>query len=202
MVGFIRGEMQRRVQDGFSILLPAEDALQVFVEKLKISCITAVTQAYIQQWLILNLSAQTNRVMPSVKNTTEGDLPGVNAVWSGIPAHPPGNMGGISSGGLSPGFKNWRDGCVHHYSTHCPSEVGAFTYVIPSAPYDNNIIICIDLVLLMGWVDPPKFFCALLETLTDVVNTLVDTRAAWISMHPINGRVHPGGDAAEGPGWI
>ena len=27
----------------------------------------------------------------------------------------------------------------------------------------------------MGWVDSPKFFCAFLETLIDVANTLVDT---------------------------
>ena len=27
----------------------------------------------------------------------------------------------------------------------------------------------------MGWVDSPKFFCALLETLTDVANSLVHT---------------------------
>ena len=26
----------------------------------------------------------------------------------------------------------------------------------------------------MGWVDSPKFFCALSDTLTDVANTLVD----------------------------
>ena len=36
MVGLIWGEMQRRFQDGFSILTPAEDALQVFGEKLKL----------------------------------------------------------------------------------------------------------------------------------------------------------------------
>ena len=27
----------------------------------------------------------------------------------------------------------------------------------------------------MGWVDPPKFFCALSTTLTDVANALIDT---------------------------
>ena len=34
--------------------------------------------------------------------------------------------------------------------------------------------ICINLVLPMGWVDSPKFFCAFSETLTDVANALVD----------------------------
>ena len=62
---------------------------------------------------------------------------------------------------------------------HCgalrPYQVGAFTYIVPLAPIDDCIIICIDLVLLMGWVDSPKFFCDFSETLADIANALVDT---------------------------
>ena len=53
--------------------------------------------------------------------------------------------------------------------------MGAFANVVLLVPYDDVIIICIDLVLPMGWVDSPKRFCALLETLTDVENALVDS---------------------------
>ena len=42
-IGFIRGDMQRRVQYGFSILLPAADAVQIFGEKLKLFHILAVS---------------------------------------------------------------------------------------------------------------------------------------------------------------
>ena len=56
-----------------------------------------------------------------------------------------------------------------------PAQVGTFAYRIPSAPVDDGTIICIDPVLLMGWVDSPKCFCAFLETLTGVANTLVYT---------------------------
>ena len=49
---------------------------------------------------------------------------------------------------------------AYHRGTVNPAQVGAFVYVNPSAPGDEGIIICIDLFLLMGWVDPPKFFCA------------------------------------------
>ena len=52
--------------------------------------------------------------------------------------------------------------------------MGAFAYVIPLAPGDEGKIICINLVLSMGWVDFPKFFCAFSETLTDVSNALAD----------------------------
>ena len=48
-------------------------------------------------------------------------------------------------------------------------------YVVSSAPDDDCIIICINLVMMMGWVDEYKFFCALSETLTDTADALLDT---------------------------
>ena len=64
---------------------------------------------------------------------------------------------------------------AYHRGTFNPAQVGVFAYVIPSAPGYEGIIICIDLVLPMGWVDSPKFFCAFLEMLMDVANDLVNT---------------------------
>ena len=63
---------------------------------------------------------------------------------------------------------------AYHRDTLKPSQVGAFAYIVPSVPDDDAILICIDLVLPMGWVDSPKFFCAFSETLTDVANALID----------------------------
>ena len=42
---------------------------------------------------------------------------------------------------------------TYHCGTVKPAQVGAFAYVIPLAPGDEGIFICIDLVLPMGWVD-------------------------------------------------
>ena len=61
---------------------------------------------------------------------------------------------------------------VYHRSTLTPSQVGAFAYVVPSVPDDYVILICINLVLPMEWVDSPKFICAFSETLTDMANAL------------------------------
>ena len=61
----------------------------------------------------------------------------------------------------------------YHNGTLRTSQMGSFTYVIPLAANNNCIIIYIDLVLPMGWVDSPNYFCAFSETLTDVANTLV-----------------------------
>ena len=63
---------------------------------------------------------------------------------------------------------------AYNCGTVKPAQVGTFAYRIPSAPGDDDTIICINPVLLMGWVDFPKFFCAFLETLTGVANTLGD----------------------------
>ena len=73
-VCFIRGELQRRVQDGFSILLSAEDAIRLFGEKLKLSRIAAVPQAQLRPHLILNLSAPPGNGTPSVNNTTDREI--------------------------------------------------------------------------------------------------------------------------------
>ena len=48
-------------------------------------------------------------------------------------------------------------------------------YVIPSALQDYGVIICVDLVYLIGCVYSPNFLCAFSETLTGVAETLVDT---------------------------
>ena len=53
--------------------------------------------------------------------------------------------------------------------------MGDFTYVVTVAPEDNYIIICINLVLPMGWVDSAKYFCTISETLTDATYALVHT---------------------------
>ena len=51
--------------------------------------------------------------------------------------------------------------------------MGAFVYVILAVSKDDCVIICIKIVLPMGWVDSPKYFYAISETLTDMVNALL-----------------------------
>ena len=63
---------------------------------------------------------------------------------------------------------------AYHRGTVKPSQVGAFVYVIPSAPGDEGCIICINLVLNMGRVNSPKF-SAHFRKLIYVANALVDT---------------------------
>ena len=55
MTAFIYTEMQWRSQDGFSILLPAEDVVQMFEVLFMIYCITAVPHSHYPPRLILDL---------------------------------------------------------------------------------------------------------------------------------------------------
>ena len=74
MVRFIPGELWRRIQDGFSILLSAEDALRLLGEKLKLSRITAIAQAQRRPHLILSLLAEANKETPSDNDITDRDI--------------------------------------------------------------------------------------------------------------------------------
>ena len=62
---------------------------------------------------------------------------------------------------------------AYHHGTLRPDQVGAFAYVVPTVAKDYCVIIWMDLMLPMVWVDLPKYFCAISETLTDVADALV-----------------------------
>ena len=70
MAEFIRGDMQHHVQDGFSIIIPADYAFRVFGDKLNLSRITAAPQAHQQPHLIIDLSANPNDGALSFNNNT------------------------------------------------------------------------------------------------------------------------------------
>ena len=63
--------MQCRINDGFSILLPAADAIRLFGEKLNLYCIAAVHQVHFRLRLIVNLSAQPELDTPRANDTTD-----------------------------------------------------------------------------------------------------------------------------------
>ena len=71
MTVFIRRGVKRNVQDGFRILLPAADAVQMFGMNLKLSRIAAVPQAHLQPRLIFNLLENLNDDTTSVNVTSD-----------------------------------------------------------------------------------------------------------------------------------
>ena len=186
MTSFIRGDMQQRIKYGFSILLLAADVVQVFGERLKMSRIAAVPQAHLRLRLILNLSAQPDSDTPSVNDTTDREVvpeslqfgrafPRIlQAVWE-------------EDSDQVPVWVSKLDVTdAYHRGTVKPEQVGAFVYAIPSVPGEKGNIICIDLVLPMGWLETPKFFCAFSKMLTDMANTLVNTDLPVLSYGAIS----------------
>ena len=91
---------------------------------------------------------------------------------------------------------------AYQRSTVKTLQVVAFSYVILLAPGDKGCIICIDLVLPMGWVDSTKFFCLFWRTLTDVTNTLVDTDLLFLSYGAISKIPATGLGAPHTPGSL
>ena len=175
MTYYIRGEMQWSIKDGFSILLPSADRIRLFGERLKLSRIVAVPQAHRRPRLILNLLAQPGSDKISVDETINREAAPeslqfgqaspriLQAVWAADPVQGPVRVSKLDV----------TD--AYHRGTVMPEQVGEFAYVIPSAQGYEGKFICTNLVLLMRWVESPKCFCTFSETLTDVVNTLVDT---------------------------
>ena len=124
----------------------------------------AVPQSHCRLRLILDLSAQPDSDTPSVNETTYREaLPEslqfgwafpciLQVVWEADPVQGPVRVSKLDV----------TD--AYDRGTVKPAQVDAFAYVIPSEPGDKGIIICIGLVLLMGWVDSPKFFCTFWQT--------------------------------------
>ena len=67
-------------------------------------------------------------------------------------------------------LSKWEISDGFHRCLLRPADVGAFTYVVPPIPEDPAIYLCVDLILTMGWVNSPPFFCAASETATDLAN--------------------------------
>ena len=67
-------DMHWSLQDGFSLLLPAADTVQILGESINISRIAMVPQANHQPHLILNLSEKSDKGTPSVNETAEREV--------------------------------------------------------------------------------------------------------------------------------
>ena len=120
--------------------------------------------------LIWNSTAALNGITPSVNvSTDKGSTPRaiqfgaclprfLQKVWEADPAEGPVWL-----------FK-WD---ITNASHRCPlraAHIGAFTCVVPPLPSDTTILLCIDLVLPMGWVNSPDMFCSASETVADMAN--------------------------------
>ena len=103
--------------------------------------------------LILNLSAQPDEVTPSVNDTTVREVVPDSIQFKRIFPHILQEIweADLYKGPVQVSKLGVTD--TYHCSTLQPYQVEDFDYVIPSAAYNNCIIICINLVLSMGWVE-------------------------------------------------
>ena len=63
-------------------------------------------------------------------------------------------------------ISKWDISDAFHRCHIHPEDVRTFAYVVPPIPSDQEPLLCIDLVLSMGWVNSPDQFCAMSKTVT------------------------------------
>ena len=127
---FIPGEIQRSLQDGFSISLSTADMVRMFGEKIKFSCITEVPQAHHQPRLILNLLEKPDEGTPSVNNNTKRE---VSPEYMQFGQNLPRILQAIWEADLDKGL-TWVSKLdvtdTYHRGTLRPYQLGPFAYII------------------------------------------------------------------------
>ena len=147
-----------------------KQALQFFGNRLKISRLACLDQANRKPRLICNSSEAPDATTKSVNDTTDTStnpsamqfgscLPRLlQRIWEADPKDGPVFL------------SKWDISDAFHRCLLRPEDVGTFAYVIPPLPSDTEQLLCIDLVLPMGWVNSPDLFCATSETVADLAN--------------------------------
>ena len=203
---FCREELVERVSRGFSILLTTGDAQRIFGTRLRISRLASVPQKARKNRLICDSTAPPpggdSLLSPQDREngiTPTPDTPAVNAstdkasapssmqfgpclprllqkIWEADPAE-----GRVL-------LSKWDVSDAFHRCPLRPADVGAFAYVVPPLPGDATTYLCVDLVLPMGWVNSPPFFCAASETAADLANVyLHDGTTTFVEYAPTKG---------------
>ena len=167
---FCPQEMLEREQSGFSIILTVEMALLVFGDRIRISCLASINQANIKLRLICDSSVAPDDVTPSVNVYTDKStapnamqfgscLPWfLQKIWYADPSDEPVSL------------SKWEISDAFYRCLLRPADITAFTYVVAPLPTDTLTLLCIDLVLTMGWVKSPVMLCAASEKVADVDN--------------------------------
>ena len=71
----------------------------------------------------------------------------------------------------------------HRYNLR-PVDVGIFSYIVPPLPGDPHLLLCIDLVLPMGWVNSPDLFCSTSEIVAGLANAYIKDANAYDPTYP------------------
>ena len=82
----------------------------------------------------------------------------------------------------------WDISDAFHRCLSLPGDIGASTFVVALIPTDISNLLCIGLVLPIGWFNSPYMFCAASETVADVTNGyLLDPTSAFKIYPPTAG---------------
>ena len=85
-------------------------------------------------------------------------------------------------------LSKWDISDEFHWCHLQAAHIGAFTYVVPPLPSDTEILLCIDLVLPMGWVNSSDMLCAASETVADMANGYILDPTSAFKIYPSTAR--------------
>ena len=177
-----------RAQRGFRIILLVDVALLVFGDRICISRLASVDKANRKPRLIYNSYVAPDDVTPVV-NASADKFTAPNAIHFG--AYLSRFLQKIWEADPSDGpvwLSEWEISDAFHRCLLRPADIGAFTYVVPPLPMDTSNLLCIDLVIPMGWLNSPDVFCVVLETVADVADGyLLNLTSAFLIYPPIAG---------------
>ena len=167
---FFQQELLEQAQRGFSVILPVDVALLVFGDRIWISRLASVDQANRNPRLICNSLAAPDNVTFAVNaSTNKSTAPDAMQFGARLPWFLKKIWEADPSDGLV-WLSKWDISDAFHRCLLRLGDIGAFTYVVPQLPTDISTLLCIDLVLPMGWVTSLDMFCAASETVDDVAN--------------------------------
>ena len=64
------------------------------------------------------------------------------------------------------------------------SDIGKFTCIMPPLPAEPTVLICIYLVLPMGWVNPPDLLCSALDIVADNAKSYLLDPSSSFAVYP------------------
>ena len=158
---FLRKEMIDFVEKGFWILLLLEDA--VGLDGLQLSPAGLIPQRYHQDCIVIEytwseVNEATCRLAPASIQFGHALQRILQRMYDADPRHGPIYIIKVD---IADGFY-----CVGL----APEDVPSLGSCLPTGP-DGKTLVAFPLVLLIGWVESPPYFCAVTETVADLAKT-------------------------------
>ena len=172
---FTRSEMADFVRKGYWLVLPYEDVCHL--RNLRLSPMGCIPQRDRRPRLIIDytwsgVNPETVRLAPDSMQFGRALLRVLQRIYDADPRHGPVHMLKLD---ISDGFyRVWLS----------VADIPALAVAMPPGP-DGERLVAFPLVLPMGWVQSPPYFCSVTETIADMANDTLTCGSPVAASHPL-----------------